>query len=183
MRKIFRMQYEPCMGTCYAWDNDKDDDDRDTDRGGTSTSDDDGGDSDILPLHHLANDLPRLKALMTKLVAMHQELCGNKNLRYGIDLDEDNQIFIGSFLHYGKLELFTETCHIRLIEKMADYVLPFYETDAYKEESKFDKGLGHDVCEHGEDDDLRRFIVRTSKIPTPNGVDAYLEEIGFKISA
>jgi hypothetical protein len=178
MRKIFRMQYEPCNGTCYAWEDDWEDDDDSGPRGGGSSSD---GDSDILPLRALRFDQVRLKSIMTKLVAMHQELCGNKNLRYGIDLDEDNGLFIGSFWHYGKLELFTETCHLRLIEKMAEFVLEFYKTDAYFEESKHDKGVGHSVCEHGEDDDLRRFIIRTSKIPTPHGVDAYLQEMGFAV--
>lgn len=185
MRKIFRMQYEPCNGECYAWD--RDDDDRGSDSGsgsgGSGGSDDDDKDTDIMPLRALRNDPIRLKSVMTKLVSMHEELCGNKNLRYGIDLDEDRNIFIGSFWHYGKLELFTETCHIRLIEKMADFVIPFYKTEAYFEESKQDKGLGHTVCEHGENDNLLRFIIRTSKIPTPNGVDSYLQELGFAIGA
>jgi hypothetical protein len=168
MRKVFRMQYEPCNGDCYAWDRDDDRDD---------TPEPPPKDKDILPLHHLMNDRPRLKALMEKLVAMHQPLCGNRNLRYGIDLDEDKKLFIGSFWHYGRLELFTDTDMTKLIETMADYVLNFYTTDAYKEESKGDEGLGHSVCHYGEDDNLRRFIIRTSKIPTPNGVDAYIKEL------
>ena len=183
MRKIFRMQYEPCNGQCYAWDDDDDDTSTSSGGGGGGSDDDDDRDSDILPLRALRNDPVRLKRVMDKLVAMHQELCGNKNLRYGIDLDEDNHIFIGSFWHYGKLELFTDKNHIALIEKMADFVLPFYQSEAYHEESKHDKGLGHEVCEHGEDDNLLRFIIRSSKIPTPNGVDAYLNELGFRVGA
>ena len=170
MRKIFRMQYEPCNGDCYAWDGDDDND---------SGSDSDG--DDTLPLGPLRSDPVRLKRIMDKLVAMHQELCGNVNLRYGIDLDEENKLYIGSFWHYGKLELFTHKNLYVLVEIMADYVLAFYQTDAYKEESKHDKGLGHDVCHYGEDDDLRRFIVRAAKIPTPNGVDMYLRDLGYAI--
>lgn len=175
MRKIFRMQYEPCSGACYQYDDD------DSSSGGGGGSDTPDIESDILPLRALRFDQVRLKSIMEKLVAMHQELCGNKNIRYGIDLDEDNQIFIGSFWHYGKLELFTDRSHLKLIEKMAEYVLAFYQTEAYHEESKHNKGVGHDVCEHGEDDDLRRFIIRTAKIPTPNGVDAYLREMGIAV--
>lgn len=180
MRKIFRMQYEPCNGLCYAWDND--DDSAGSGIGGGGSIDDDK-DTDILPLRALRNDPTRLKSIMVKLVAMHQELCGNTNIRYGIDLDEDRGIFIGSFWHYGKLELFTDTNHITLIEQMADFVLPFYQTEAYGEESKHDKGVGHSVCEHGEDDDLLRFIIRTSKIETPNGIDQYLKDMGFSLAS
>lgn len=176
MKKIFRMQYEPCSGTCYAWDPPSGGDDDDS-------SDDTSSDGDILPLRALRNNVPRLKSVMTNLVAMHQELCGNKNLRYGIDFDEDTGIYIGSFWHYGKLELFSAKDHIDAIEKMSGFVLNFYQTDVYKEESKVDKGLGHNVCEHGEDDNLRRFIIKSSRIPTPNGVDEYLREIGFEVAS
>ncbi len=166
MRKIFRMQYEPCNGDCYAYDPSDDTD-----------SPDDTKDDDQLPLGPLRFDKPRLKAIIDKLVAMHQPLCGNVNLRYGIDLDEENKLFIGSFWHYGKLELFTGKELYILVEQMADYILAFYKTEAYAEESKNDKGLGHDVCHYGEDQDLRRFMIRVSGIPTPNGVDAFLEEL------
>jgi hypothetical protein len=176
MRKIFRMQYEPCTGMCYAWDDswDKDDDDDSV----PSPIDPDG---DILPLRALKNNPEKLKEIIGKLVAMHEELCGNKNLRYGIDLCEDSNLFIGSFWHYGKLELFTDKCHIKLLEKMDEFVLPFYKTEAYKKESKYDKGLGHSVCEHGENDNLIRFIIRSSRIETPNGVDAYIRNLGFNL--
>lgn len=164
MRKIFRMQYEPCNGDCYAYDPSDDND-----------SDDNGDDQ--LPLDPLRHDLPRLKRIMDKLVAMHEPLCGNVNLRYGIDLCETNKVFIGSFWHYGKLELFTGKDLYILVEEMADYILAFYKTEAYAEESKNDKGLGHSVCHYGEDQDLRRFMIRVSGIPTPNGVDAFLEQL------
>ena len=160
------MQYEPCNGECYAYDGGDDD-----------NSDDRPDGDDTLPLGPLRFDKPRLKRIMDKLIAMHEPLCGNKNLRYGIDLDEKNDLFIGSFWHYGKLELFTGKKLYDLVEEMADFILAFYKTEAYAEESKDDKGLGHSVCEYGEDDDLRRFMIRTSKIPTPNGVDAFLEEL------
>jgi len=167
MRKIFRMQYEPCNGDCYSYDDSDDD----------NSSESDSEDSDQLPLGPLRWDLKRMKNIIDKLVAMHQPLCGNVNLRYGIDLDETNNIFIGSFWHYGKLELFTGKDLYNLVESMADFILTFYTTEAYAEESKNDKGLGHSVCHYGEDQDLRRFMIRASRIPTPNGVDAFLEQL------
>ena len=81
MRKIFRMKYEPCSGTCYYT-------------------------HEVVNLTQLANDKGALKHLLMRMVAAHEPLCGNENIAYGVDYDESSKIFIASFLQYGKLELF-----------------------------------------------------------------------------
>jgi hypothetical protein len=137
MRKVFRMQYEPCDGTCYAWDS-------------------------RAPIEViLENDKPRLNTLVKALTKIHEPACGNINIRYGIDLDEDNYLFIGSFYHYGHLELFSNKDIIVLLETMCQYIEAFYSTDIGKMELATSPGLGHDVCEHGEDNKLQNFIVGT----------------------
>lgn len=152
MRKIFRMQYEPCNGDCYAWD-------------------------DVLPLVDVEGDIKHLKELMDKFILAHNPLCGNINLRYGIDFDEQSRLFIGSFWHYGKLELFTNSNSLVLVEQLLDYAIAHYKTDIGKAELATDSGLGHRVCHYDEDKDLRRFIVKASGIKLPYGVDAFLSSL------
>lgn len=151
MRKLFRMQYEPCNGDCYAYD-------------------------DILPLDGLTPQ--QLKSVMDKLVECHRPLCGNANLRYGLDLDEQRHVFIGSFWHYGKLELVSADTCLDAIQLLADTILRHFLSDAGKAELARDAGLGHSVCHYGEDQDLRRWMVRSSGLVAPGGEDLFLTQLG-----
>ena len=71
MRKVFRMQYEPCSGQCYT-----------------------GGDDSPInkesfkAIGALKTDKNRLESFITKLTKAHEPLCGNEEMRLGVDYDE-----------------------------------------------------------------------------------------------
>ncbi len=131
------MQYEPCNGTCYAYE-------------------------DVFNLKELANDPERLETLMSKLLKAHGPACGNEHIRYGIDLDEKLNTFVGSFMHFNKLELVAGKDATQVLESLCDLVNDYYESEDGKKEIEANPGLGHSVCEHGEDTELRQFVLKAS---------------------
>lgn len=141
MKKVFRMQYEPCNGDCYAH-----------------------GQEFFKLMKSLLDDEAKFKTLTEKLVKIHEPLCGNVNLRYAMDLDENTGVYIGTFTHYGRLELFSNKDPIKLMDEMADNILKHFKSDRWQEELEMEKGLGHSVCHYGEDEDLRKFIRRTAEL-------------------
>lgn len=145
MKKIFRMKYEPCKGACYS-----------------------PGQEFFHHLFLLRNDTDRLKHLMTSLVKIHQPLCGNENLAYAIDYDEENKLYIGSFARYGELELVSDTNAVSCMEKLVDIIL----SENLVDESD------HSVCDFGDDKGLLKFVVDCAKIPTPQGMEKYLLDLG-----
>lgn len=161
MRKVFRMQYEPCDGLCYAPSYDPMDENYES----------------FFAIRGLKDDKPRLAKLLTKLTEIHEPLCGNKNMRYAIDKDDVAGTFVGSFWHYGKLELVLGDNLLNTIEDLSELILRHFQTQSHKQDLKNDPGLGHSVCEHGVDEDLRTFVIEQARIPTPNGVEAYLQEL------
>lgn len=165
MRKVFRMQYEPCNGDCYAWGDDDDDDVKHENTASFSS------------IRSLKDNLPRLKSLMDRLVKIHEPLCGNANMRYAIDQDTKTGLYVGSFWHYGKLELVMNSTILNTLEDLIEMVLKHITSEAGIAEVAADPGLGHSVCHYGEDQDLRKFVLKAAKIPTPNGPDAFLEQL------
>jgi hypothetical protein len=152
MKKVFRMKYEPCNGECYVG-------------------------PDVINLSFLAGNLVELKKITTKLIKAHEPLCGDVNLAYAIDYDEINKLFIGTFLHYGKLELFSGKDILYVLNQLCDAAITHFSSPEGRIELQSSSALGHDVCEHGKDEDLLRFMIKYSGIPTPNGVDAFIEEM------
>lgn len=74
MKKIFRMQYEPCLGTCYQYDKEL-----------------------MSQFLKLSNEEPtKLNDLLTNLEYIHDKTCGNKDL--GFILDYDEGLMIGTFI-------------------------------------------------------------------------------------
>lgn len=100
--------------------------------------------------------------LLDRIIKIHEPACGNENLAYGMDFDEDTEVFIASFQHYGQLELFVSKSPIMTLNKLIDAALDWYASDEGKKLLEEKPGLGHDVCEHGKDHDLRRFAMKFS---------------------
>lgn len=140
MKKVFRMQYEPCNGDCYHPHN------------------------VFTGIKELESNPERLKEVTDKLLKIHEPLCGNVNIRYGIDQDVETGLYIATFWHYGKLEMFSNKNDLRLIEELADCVIAYFDSEAGKKELASDPGLGHKVCAYGEDESLREFVLKTANI-------------------
>lgn len=153
MRKVFRMKYEPCNGQCYTC-------------------------HEVVNLTSLANDQVTLRRLLDKMVKAHEPLCGNANIAYGIDFDEESRIFIASFMHYGKLELFANQDLVKVLETLCDSAIAHFASEAGIAELATDPGFGHDVCHHGEDEKLTRFMIEHSGlVNSPADVDDYLANL------
>jgi hypothetical protein len=152
MKKVFRMKYEPCNGECYVPD-------------------------DVINLSFLAENLIELKKITAKLIKAHEPLCGDENLAYAIDFDDVNKLFIGTFLHYRKLELFCGKDMLSVLNQLCDGAIAHFASPEGLRELKSAAALGHDVCEHGKDEDLLHFMIKHSGISTPNGVEAFINEM------
>lgn len=113
MKKIFRMQYEPCLGTCYEYD-------------------------DILmeEFRKLRTQPDKLKSLLEDLNFIHEKSCGNSTL--GFILDYDEQTFIGSFLYDGMSHAFVGKNINEVYSKFKDLINLYYldnpETEVHKHE-------------------------------------------------
>ena len=136
MKKIFRMKYEPCNGKCYTAPN-------------------------TFPLNPVVTDAEATE-LLDKVIEMHEFACGNEGLAYGIDLDEEREVFVGSFLHFGNLDLVTSDTAMGCLANLHEVVMEWRNSDAGSTTLRENPGLGHDVCEHGEDQDLRAFALKFS---------------------
>ncbi len=137
MRKIFRMHYEPCQGLCYSWE-------------------------DVVDVSELASDPERYARLKASMIQIHEPSCGDDQIRYAIDLDEDNALFVASFMHYGKLELLSGKNLVDLLEEFCVMVTAYWESDVGVLELEAGNGVGHDVCEHGKDHQLDAFMDKFS---------------------
>lgn len=137
MRKLFRMKYEPCNGRCYEYD-------------------------DVLKIKDFSMSLTDAAILLDRIIAIHEPACGNEHLAYGMDYDEDTDVFVTSFRHFGDLDLYTSKDGVECMNKLIDGALAFYRSDEGKRLLAEHPGKGHEVCEHGEDHDLRRFALRFS---------------------
>lgn len=137
MRKLFRMKYEGCTGQCYAY-------------------------SDVMRIHTLGLDMEGAVAFLKRLVAMHAPSCGNPELAFRLDVDDDLGVFVASFQRYGSLDLFTGRTPLEAMNKLIDGALAYYETDEYKDAIAAKPGAGHGVCHHGTDDKLISFAITFS---------------------
>lgn len=138
MRKMFRMKYESCNGQCYAY-------------------------SDVMRIQTLGLDEQGAAAFLKRLVAMHGPSCGNPHLAFRLDHDEELDVFVASFERYGSLDLFGGRTALVALNKLIDAALAYYESDEYKAQP--DKGLGHGVCHHGDDNKLIDFAIAFSGLP------------------
>jgi hypothetical protein len=97
MRKIFRFKYEPCNGKCYAW-------------------------CKVLPkqLRQLTDD--SRQSLVNKMVEAHSRLCDNVDYSFGLDLDEERNLFVAHFHSPEETTLFSSdsfgNCVLDVCEKV-----------------------------------------------------------------
>ena len=136
MRKIFRMGYEPCKGDCYCYD-------------------------DVLPIDEL--NPAHKQAVTQKLLDMHAPMCGNAALRYGVDFDEERQLFLGFFYHYGALETFLGPDMLGVVDAIAESALAHFKSEQFKAEQAAAPGLGRGACAYGSDESLVDFINRSAR--------------------
>ena len=151
MRKLFRMKYESCTGRCYAY-------------------------SDVLRIHTLGLDAAGAAEFLQRLVKIHEPSCGNDQIQFRLDADEftrsvytgggDEDLpdvrFVASFYRYGSLDLFAGDTPLEALNKLIDAALAYYETDEYRALAAARPGLGHGVCEHGDDKKLVEFAIAFS---------------------
>lgn len=92
MRKLFRFKYEPCNGTCYAWD-------------------------DVLPEELNKYTPGEKREIIGLMVKAHMSLCDNPDYSFGIDLDESTRVFVAHFRTpkstetFASLNSFRESVH------------------------------------------------------------------------
>ena len=135
MRKLFRMMYESCTGQCYHPD-------------------------DVMSIHTLGLDAHSAATFLRRLLAMHAPSCGNDQLAFRLDHDDEIGIFVASFQRYGALDLFADRTPLGAMNKMIDATLRFYESDEFK--VKGEHADRESICHHGTDEKLVDFALRFS---------------------
>lgn len=129
MKKIFRMQYEECLGTCYCYD-----------------------DIFKLELSRLKNDKD-FNILLDNLDYIHGNSCGDREIGFHIDYDEN--LFIGTFLYHGKTHSFVANGLMKLYEKFKNLMENYSNTEEYRQYSNKDKS----ACDHGRDENIKEFTL------------------------
>ena len=98
MKKVFRFQYEPCVGTCYAH-------------------------SPIFFSELKKAPQELLTSTIDKIVAAHDSTCDDITQRFGVDYDEANNIYVGSFMNGTRLDLFSDKSFLTLANILSSHVL------------------------------------------------------------
>lgn len=126
MKKIFRMQYEPCLGTCYEYD-------------------------DILmgEIHKLKKDKNKLNKLLNCLNYIHDKTCGDKEVGFLLDYDENQ--FIGTFIYPKGSHPFIAKDLVVCYEKFVKLIDWYYKEHIVNVDKQ--------VCDHGRDDNIITFTL------------------------
>jgi hypothetical protein len=101
MRKMFRFKYEPCNGTCYAW-----------------------CDTLIRRLRELPDS--NREALVALMVEAHDKLCDNPEYSFGVDTNNEQNVFVAHFRTPDKTDLYTS---VNFKEAVAAVCKAVLETD------------------------------------------------------
>ena len=125
---------EPCQGDCYAED-------------------------DVLCIRERWT-VDEIRLAMTHLLDIHKEICGNANYRLGVDYAEDTKTFIGTFYHFGALEMVTGASVQEVIDGLADVTKSYFESPQYGNDMIKDPGLGHTACQHGDEAALKAWMAK-----------------------
>lgn len=140
------MQYESCSGQCYAND-------------------------DVIQIRSLGLDVVGAGVFLNRLLAMHGPSCGNPQLAFRLDVDDDRNMFVASMQRYGALDLYMDETAHGAMNKLIDGALRYYETDEYKALIAAQPGQGSQVCHHGEREKLVEFAVKFSGLPEAEKVE------------
>lgn len=98
MKKLFRFQYEPCNGTCYA------------------------------PEAEFFSELRnapknKLSIVIDKIVTAHDRMCNNPDMRFAVDHDENSGVYIGSWINRKTLDLFSSDSFIDCVDQLTSHIL------------------------------------------------------------
>lgn len=98
MKKIFRFQYEPCLGTCYA------------------------------PNDQFYDELRMLNpSKMGEIVALvskaHDLICNDHSMRFGIDQDENTGSYIAHFVTPNRVDLFSSDKFVDVAEQVSQHII------------------------------------------------------------
>ena len=145
-RKILCMSYRPgnptpdvnqekCQGDCYAYD-------------------------DVLRIKGQGWTTEQIRVTMERLLSVHTKICGNANYRLGIDLDETSDLFIGTFYRFGTLDVVTGRTVLETIEELGTVTAQYFASDRFDADQAVDSGLGHQACQHGDEQALKSWMAR-----------------------
>lgn len=145
-RKILCMTYrpgvvkpsineEPCDGDCYEYD-------------------------DVLDVRGEGWTSEQIRMTMTHLLGIHANICGNANYRLGVDLDENTNIFIGTFYRFGALDVVTGRSVQEVVEALAGATSTYFASETYSNDVARDAGLGRGACAHGDDTALKMWMAK-----------------------
>lgn len=142
MRKLFRMKYESCNGQCYA-------------------------DEDVMKIHNLGLDVEGAATFLRRLLAMHEPSCGNPQISFSLDVDDDVGTYVAAMQRYGALDLHVGRTALEALDKLIDGALAWYASVEYQVLVSERPGAGHGVCHHGNDRALIEFAIARSGLPAP----------------
>lgn len=97
MKKLFRFKYEPCSGTCYAPD-----------------------DKFFEELKKL-DEVAKL-SLINKIVSAHDSTCDDPDQLFAVDYDETTRMYVGTAFDNGRLDLFSDSSFVNLVEILTSFV-------------------------------------------------------------
>lgn len=137
MRKLFRMKYESCNGQCYA-------------------------DEDVMKIHSLGLDVEGAATFLRRLLAMHEPSCGNPQISFSLDVDDDSGTYVAAMHRYGALDLYVGHTALEALDKLIDGALAWYASVEYQVLVSERPGAGHGVCHHGDDRRLIEFAITRS---------------------
>lgn len=141
MRKLFRMKYESCNGQCYA-------------------------DEDVMKIHNLGLDVEGAATFLRRLLAMHEPSCGNPQISFSLDVDDNTVTYVAAMQRYGALDLHVGRTALEALDKLIDGALAWYASVEYQVIVAERLGAGHGVCHHGDDRALIEFAITRSGLPT-----------------
>lgn len=142
MRKLFRMKYESCNGQCYA-------------------------DEDVMKIHNLGLDVEGAATFLRRLLAMHEPSCGNPQISFSLDVDDDTVTYVAAMQRYGALDLHVGRTALEALDKLIDGALAWYASVEYQVIVAERPGAGHGVCHHGDDRALIEFAITRSGLSDP----------------
>jgi hypothetical protein len=98
MRKLFRFKYEPCNKTCYAY---------------------------CSKLMEELRALPeqRRVQLVTEMVAAHNKLCDNPQFSFGVDMDDQLNVFVAHLRTPVSTELYSSRYFADAVEEVCQAVM------------------------------------------------------------